>query len=100
MVALLLPRPRFNRTSLVGLSGGFGSLAFGRDYVPTFKLIAATDVNGLSRISTVQLAASTGLSTAPNLVFYSTPNMSGFQVNVAYGNQDQSDHDRHVPEDH
>jgi len=80
----------FNRTSLIGLSGGFGSLAFGRDYVPTFKLIAATDVNSLSRISTVQLAAASGNSTTPNLVMYSTPVMSGFQVNLAYGNQDTS----------
>jgi len=78
----------FNRTSLLGLSGGFGSIAFGRDYVPTFKLVAATDVNALSRISTVQLAAASGNSTTPNLVMYSTPNMSGFQLNIAYGNQD------------
>jgi predicted porin len=78
----------FNRTSLLGLSGGFGSIAFGRDYVPTFKLVAATDINGLSRVSTVQLAAAGGQSTAPNLVFYSSPNLSGFQVNLAYGNQD------------
>jgi predicted porin len=80
----------FNRTSLLGLSGGFGSVAFGRDYVPTFKLVAATDVNNLSRISTVQLAANSGNSTQPNLVFYSTPNMSGFQLNIAYGNQDST----------
>ncbi len=80
----------FNRTSLVGVSGGFGSVSFGRDYVPTFKLIGATDVNALSRISTVQLANNTGVSTDPNIIFYSTPVMSGFQVNVAYRNQDQS----------
>jgi len=78
----------FNRTSLLGVSGGFGSIAFGRDYVPTFKLIAATDTNGLSRVSTVQLAAASGNSTTPNLIMYSTPNMSGFQANVAIGNQD------------
>jgi predicted porin len=76
----------FNRTSLLGVSGGFGSLSFGRDYTPTFKLVAATDVNALSRISTVQNTGAN--STVPSLIFYSTPNMSGFQVNVAYGNQD------------
>jgi predicted porin len=80
----------FNRTALIGASGGFGTLAFGRDYVPTFKVIAATDVNSLSRISTVQLANGSGNSSQPNLVFYSTPDISGFKVNVAYGNQDTS----------
>jgi predicted porin len=81
---------QFNRTSLVGLSGGFGTVSFGRDYVPTFKLIGATDVNALSRISTVQLSASSGVSTTDSLVMYSTPVMSGFQVNVAYRNADQT----------
>lgn len=79
----------FNRTSLVGLSGGFGSIALGRDYVPTFKLATATDVNAQSRITTVNLAAVAG-STSPNLIHYSTPNLSGFQVNLAVGNQDSS----------
>jgi len=80
----------FNRTSKVGLSGGFGTIEFGRDYNALFKVIAATDVNALSRISTVQLAANIGGSTMPNLVMYSSPNMSGFQLNVNYGNQDTS----------
>lgn len=79
----------FNRTSLVGLSGNFGRVDLGRDYVPTFKLAAATDVNGQSRIGSVQLAYVAG-STSPNLIHYSTPNLSGFQVNVAVGNQDTS----------
>lgn len=80
----------FNRTSLLGLSGGFGTVSFGRDYVPTFKLVGATDINGLSRVSTVGLSANTGVSTTDSVVFYSTPVMSGFQVNVAYRNADQS----------
>lgn len=80
--------PGFNRVSLLGLSGGFGTVSFGRDYVPTFKLVGATEINGYSRVSTIQLAAAGGQSTAPNLVFYSSPVMSGFQVNLAYGNQD------------
>lgn len=78
----------FNRVSLLGLSGGFGTVSFGRDYVPTFKLVAATEINGYSRVSTIQLGAAGGRSTASNLVFYSSPVMSGFQVNLAYGNQD------------
>lgn len=80
----------FNRTSLLGLSGGFGSISFGRDYVPTFKLIGATDVNSLSRISTVNLSANTGVSTTDSMVIYNSPVMSGFQVNLAYRNADQT----------
>lgn len=79
----------FNRTSLLGLSGGFGSVALGRDYVPTFKLAAATDVMAQSRITSVNLAAVAG-STVANLIHYSTPNMGGFQLNAAIGNQDTS----------
>ena len=78
----------FNRTSLVGVNGGFGSVSFGRDYVPTFKVVGATDVNNLSRISTVQNSGAN--STVPSLVFYSTPDMGGFKVNLSYGNQDSS----------
>ncbi len=80
----------FNRTSLLGLSGAFGSVSLGRDYVPTFKLVGATDVNSLSRIDTVNLSNNTGVSTTDSLVMYSTPNMSGFQVNIAYRNADQT----------
>lgn len=82
--------PGFNRVSKIGINGGFGSIAFGRDYNQVFKLIAASDVHNLSRISAVTLASATGGSTQPNLVMYSSPNMSGFQVNVDYGNQDSS----------
>jgi predicted porin len=80
----------FNRTSLLGVSGGFGAVSFGRDYNPVFKLVAATDINGLSRVSTVQLAAATGTSTVANQVIYNSPVFSGFQVNIAYGNDDRS----------
>jgi len=78
----------FDRTSLIGLSGGFGSVSFGRDYVPTFKLVGATDVNSLSRLSTIQNTGAN--STVPSLVFYSTPDFGGFKLNIAYGNQDST----------
>lgn len=83
-------QPGFNRTSLVGVSGGFGSLAFGRDYVPFFKLIAATDVNSLSRISTVQRSAASGYSTTGQQIVYSTPNLSGFVGSLAVIADDNS----------
>lgn len=77
----------FNRTSLLGLSGNFGSIAFGRDYVPTFSLAAATDVFGQSYLTTVGLAASAG-STVARQVIYTTPSMSGFTGKISVGNTD------------
>jgi predicted porin len=81
---------QFNRVSRINLEGGFGQVGFGADYVPTFKLIGATDVNNLSRISTVNLSNSTGVSTTGSVLWYSTPVFSGFQVNAAYRNADQT----------
>jgi len=93
----------FNRTSLLGLSGNFGSIAFGRDYLPTFSLAAATDVFGQSALTTVGL--STGKITANNgaatvlggvgstvsrQVIYTTPNFSGFTGKLSYGNSDRT----------
>lgn len=79
----------FNRTSLLGLSGGFGTIAFGRDYVPTFTQNASYDLFGQSRVTTMSLAANLG-STAPALIHYTTPNFSGFSAKIAYGNSDES----------
>lgn len=80
----------FNRTSLLGVSGGFGSVNFGRDYLPGFSVIAATDINGLSRMSTVQGSSYTGGSTVANQVVYTSPNLSGFVLKVAAVNDDRS----------
>jgi len=81
---------QFNRVSRINLEGAFGQVGFGADYVPTFKLIGATDVNNLSRVTTVQLSNSTGVSTTGSVLWYSTPVFSGFQVNAAYRNADQT----------
>lgn len=77
----------FDRTSLVGLSGGFGSLNLGRDYLPTFSLAAATDVFAQSYLTTVGLAAAVG-STVSRQVIYTTPNFSGFTGKISFGNTD------------
>jgi len=79
----------FNRTSLVSLSGGFGTIALGRDYVPTFSLGAATDVFGQSYLTTVGLAATAG-STLDRQFIYTTPNFGGFTGKLSYGNTDAS----------
>lgn len=80
----------FDRTSLVGVEGGFGKVAFGRDYTPMFKLIGSSDIHALSNLSTVQTAAAAGGSTLPNQIFYSTPNLSGFVGNLSLINTDTS----------
>lgn len=77
----------FDRTSLVGLSGGFGSLNLGRDYLPTFSLAAATDVFAQSYLTTVGLSAPVG-STVSRQVIYTTPNLSGFTGKISFGNTD------------
>lgn len=80
----------FNRTSMVGLSGNFGTIGLGRDYTPLFKLIGSIDINSLSRVSTVQSAAAGGGSTLPSMIVYTSPNLSGFVANVSVINDDNS----------
>jgi len=80
---------QFNRRSYIGLAGGFGTLNIGRDYNPMFNVIAASDVFGLSRLSTVGLAGNVG-STVARQVMYSTPNFSGFSADFSLGNNDIS----------
>lgn len=79
----------FNRTSLVTLSGGFGTIGLGRDYLPTFSLAAATDVFGQSYLTTVSQAAGVG-STVDRQVVYTTPSFGGFVAKLAYANTDAS----------
>jgi predicted porin len=80
----------FDRVSRVNLEGGFGTVGLGRDYNVVFKLIGATDVMNLSRMSTVQQSANIGGSTMPNLIHYASPNLGGFTLNANYGNDDRS----------
>jgi len=80
---------QFNRRSYLGLAGGFGTLNIGRDYNPMFNVIVASDVFGLSRLSTVGLAGNVG-STVARQVMYSTPSISGFSADFSLGNNDIS----------
>ena len=80
----------FDRTSLIGLQTNAGTLSFGRDYNPLFNIVGATDINSLSRVSTVELAAATGGSTVANQVIYLSPVFAGFQLKAAFGNDDNS----------
>lgn len=82
----------FMRRSTVSLSGGFGEVRLGRDYVPTFWNHTVYDPFGTNGVgSSINIF---GTAVAPytptavrsnNLISYFTPNMSGFQAQLTYG---------------
>lgn len=85
----------FNRTSKVGLSGGFGSIDLGRQYTQLFTLVDGFDAQGTSSFSSAisgifgaaSGAAAGGLAPAlrwNDSVLYSTPNFGGFSGAVQY----------------
>ena len=78
----------FNRTSKVGLNGGFGALEMGRQYTQMFLLMDGFDGQGTSSFSATNAifgtaAATTAGAQVPtirrdNMLQYTTPNMGGF----------------------
>jgi predicted porin len=83
----------FNRRSTVSLSGGFGELRVGRDYVPTFWNYTIYDPFGTNSVGST-MAAYTGAVTtfvrASNSIGYFLPgNLGGFygQAMYAFGNR-------------
>lgn len=84
----------FNRTSRLDLTTSYGSIGFGRDYTPLFTLAAATDLNGLTRISTVNAPGGGTGTTLANQIFYKTPVLfGGLVVNASVWNDDNSTED-------
>jgi predicted porin len=88
----------FRRRSVVGLEGGFGSLVFGRDYDPVFRVLLGSDTLGLGHYANVHTIV--GASTAfagqrtygvriDNGLHYVTPSLGGFVVRAAYGFSEQ-----------
>ncbi|MBN9372244.1 porin [Hydrogenophaga sp.] len=83
---------QFQRRSTVSLSGGFGEVRLGRDYVPTFWNHTVYDpfgTNGLGN-SMNMYSPNAGVFQATtvrsnNMVSYFTPNMGGFQAQLSYG---------------
>ena len=83
---------QFQRRSTVSLSGGFGEVRLGRDYVPTFWNHTVYDpfgTNGLGS-SVNMYSSNAGFFQATtvrsnNMVSYFTPNMGGFQAQLSYG---------------
>ncbi len=87
----------FARRSTVGLSGGFGSVDFGRALVPTIFVAGGTDADGINSFSTTTHATATlaqnVMGSGPNAAYYrrngvtyTSNNMSGFQVMAQYAN--------------
>ncbi|MBC3885395.1 porin [Undibacterium griseum] len=87
----------FGRTSVVGLSGDFGSLNLGRDKTTTLKFFDNFDpfvsalINNGTGIRAAYFVGGTANPAADttgrvsNAVFYGTPNLSGFTALVSYG---------------
>lgn len=75
----------FGRQAFVGLNGGFGAVNFGRQYTPHYSVGVAADPfgNGMAGRYT-NLMANSGVR-MNNTVKYSTPNLSGFSADLAYG---------------
>ncbi|MDP3343761.1 MAG: porin [Hydrogenophaga sp.] len=72
--------------SIVGLSGGFGKVDFGRDYSAAFWTALGADVFGYDGVA--NNAAATSASTNParlaNVISYSSPSMGGFMAQGSY----------------
>jgi predicted porin len=84
----------FRRRSVVGLEGGFGSLVFGRDYDPVFRVLLAADTLGLGHYANVHAIVGANSTFAgqrtygvriDNGLHYVTPSLGGFVVRAAYG---------------
>jgi predicted porin len=76
----------FRRRSVVGLEGGFGTLVFGRDYDPLFRVLLGSDSLGLGHYNNVHTIYTTGYGVRiDNGIHYVSPNFGGIQARVAYG---------------
>lgn len=83
----------FNRRSTVSLSGNFGELRVGRDYVPTFWNTAVFDPFGANSvgatISNYTLSSGTGVRASNGIGYFLPGNLGGFygQGTYAFGNR-------------
>lgn len=90
----------FGRRSIVGLSGNFGSVDFGRDYVPSYQILSGFSAFGINGSAATQAQNCTGLMTAAtppaavtcttnvrasNAILYTLPgNLGGFYGKALY----------------
>lgn len=78
------PGALFNRQSLVGLSGGFGTVTLGRQYTSTHIIADSADPfgTGLSGTVTSLVDYQTRVN---NSVFYASPTINGVSGDLQYG---------------
>lgn len=85
--------PYWAGTSVVGLSGGFGTLNFGRTYSASFFNALGGDVFGWDGVAAN--SASTGLGTNAvrfaNGAFYTSPNMGGLTLSASLAKKEGTD---------
>lgn len=73
----------WSRQSFLYMSGGFGTVAAGRQYTPQFNLLAAVDPFGYGTVGQVNNLY-TSTARLDNLVAYVSPSFSGFNVVAGY----------------
>ena len=82
----------WNGKSIVGLSGGFGTVTLGRDYTPAWYVGNEMDPFGFSTIAQMGSAASVPgtVARAPNMANYQTPVFSGVKGRLQYSFKESS----------
>jgi predicted porin len=80
----------FRRRSVVGLEGGFGTLVFGRDYDPLFRVLLSSDTLGLGHYNNVHTIFGTAYGVRiDNGLHYVSPSFGGVRARLAYGFSEQ-----------
>jgi predicted porin len=74
----------FQRAATVGLSGGWGSVNFGRQYTPVFSVQGANDIFYVAGIGSLYSLTNIGQTRANNSIRYDSANFSGFTAAVMY----------------
>ena len=78
----------FRRRAVVGLSGGFGDIRFGRDYTAAFLMAGSWDTLGYGHYgNTLNYTAGLGGTGVrfSNAIHYNTPAMGGFNASASLG---------------
>jgi predicted porin len=76
----------FGRQAFVGLKGAFGTVKMGRQYTVIDDLVGASDPFGNGYAGRLQnVFAKNYASRIDNNLMYGTPNVNGFDANIAYG---------------
>lgn len=83
----------FNRQAFVGLTGGFGTIALGRQFTPLHKmLVAVVDpfaTGYAGRVGNIFPDSGTNVRTS-NTITYATPSRQGVDVELAYSMGEQA----------